>query len=96
MALMIWLLGLADVWLTNYGLQLGVINEGNPVMAYFFQLNPTWAIVFSLSISAVLLYFLQRLCLHTMLAKKALRGLLLVRIFVIVLHLNWLYQHYYL
>ena len=40
MALMIWLLGLADVWLTNYGLQLGVINEGNPVMAYFFQLNP--------------------------------------------------------
>ena len=33
MAFIIWILGLIDVLLTNYGLNLGIIQEGNPLMA---------------------------------------------------------------
>ncbi|HZK25498.1 MAG TPA: DUF5658 family protein [Oscillospiraceae bacterium] len=94
MAFIIWLLGLADVYLTKYGLQIGVITEGNPIMGYLFNLNSHWAIIFSLSLSGLLLYCLQRLCLRTTMAEKAMKGLLVVRILVIGLHLNWLYQYY--
>ena len=92
MALLIWLLGLADVLLTNYGLNLGVIREGNPVMAYFFAVSPNLAITFSLIFSGIMLWFLTHLKTKTALAGKALWGLLAVRLFVIFLHAGWLIQ----
>ncbi|MDW7651563.1 MAG: DUF5658 family protein [Bacillota bacterium] len=90
MAVLIWLLGLVDVLLTKYGLTLGVIREGNPVMAWLFAIHPNVAVLFSLLVSGVLLWFLTTLQAKTNLAVKALWGLLIVRILVIVLHVGWL------
>jgi hypothetical protein len=90
MAILIWLLGLADIYLTNIGLKMGVITEGNPVMAYLFAHNPSLAITFSLGTSAFFLFCLHRWRSRTTLAGKALWGLLVVRMFVILLHANWL------
>jgi hypothetical protein len=92
MAFLIWLLGLADVLLTNYGLNLGIIQEGNPVMAYFFAISPNLAISFSLIFSGIMLWFLTQLKTKTALAGKALWGLLAVRVLVIFLHVGWLVQ----
>lgn len=90
MAFTIWLLGLVDVYLTKYGLQLGVIAEGNPVMAYFFSIHPNAAVLFSLALSGIFLYCLHRLRQHTGFAVTALWGLLAVRLLIIFLHVNWL------
>ena len=92
MAVTIWLLGLADIYLTKYGLQLGVISEGNPIMAYFFSIHPNVAVLFSLGISGILLYCLHLLTSRTAFAVKALWALLAIRLFVIFLHANWLVQ----
>ena len=61
MAFIIWLLSLIDVLLTNYGLNLGIIQEGNPLMAHLFTISANTAIIFSLTLSAVLLA-----CLHVL------------------------------
>lgn len=90
MALVIWFLGIADVYLTKYGLQLGVITEGNPLMARLFEIHPDVAVVFSVGLSALLLGCLQLLSRQSTLAVKAMTGLLVVRIAVILLHANWL------
>lgn len=90
MTIIIWLLGVADVYLTKLGLELGVISEGNPVMAYLFSYNPNTAILFSVAVSGFFLYCLHRLQGRSTLAGKALWGLLFIRIFVMMLHANWL------
>lgn len=96
MALLIWLLGVVDVYLTRYGLQLGVITEGNPVMAHLFEIHPDAAVAFSVGLSALLLFCLQHLRSHCTLAGKAMKGLLAVRVVVILLHVNWLLRVRYI
>jgi hypothetical protein len=89
-AFIIWILGLIDVLLTKMGLEMGVITEGNPVMAYLFAYNASVAVIFSLVISAFFLAVLQYLRGHCSLAGKAMWGLLALRIFIVLLHANWL------
>lgn len=95
MALLIWFLGLLDILLTDYGLKAGFIIEGNPLMAYLFQANPTLAVLFSLALSGILLCLLHHLKQRTKLACHGLIGLLFVKSAVILLHATWLIRTYY-
>lgn len=90
MAFLIWILGLIDVLCTNYGLNLGVIQEGNPLMAHLFAINANTAIAFSLTLSGTLLACLHRLRHRCTLAGKALWGILFVKLFIVILHFGWL------
>lgn len=90
MAFLVWILGAADILLTHLGLTLGVISEGNPLMAYMFELSVPAAILFALVLPGVGLYFLHTQAVGCRLALQALRGLLVVRIAVILLHINWM------
>lgn len=90
MAFYIWILGIIDVLLTKYGLNLGVIEEGNPLMAHLFAMNANTAIIFSLTLSGVLLACLHRLRDKCTLAGNALWGILFVKLFIVILHFGWL------
>ena len=92
MALLVWILGAVDVLLTDYGMRLGVVREGNPLMASLFAKDPGLAVVFSLIFSGVMLVFLHHLREKCCLAARGLLVLLVVRIFIIMLHINWLTQ----
>ncbi len=90
MAFIVWILSAADVLLTYLGLTMGVISEGNPLMAYMFDFSEPAAVLFALVMPGMGLYFLHSKAEECSLAFKALRGLLLVKIAVFLLHLNWL------
>lgn len=90
MAIIIWLLGALDVWFTKYGLAVGAITEGNPIMAALFSVHPDVAVAFSLIISAIFLACLHKMQRMTRLASQALRALLIVRIVILLLHINWM------
>ncbi|MBS4032591.1 MAG: hypothetical protein KGZ63_14390 [Clostridiales bacterium] len=90
MAFIVWVLGAVDILLTHLGLTLGVISEGNPLMAYLFELSVPAAILFALVLPGAGLYFLHSQATRCRLALQALRGLLFVRIAVFLLHLNWM------
>lgn len=90
MALIVWVLGAADILLTHLGLTLGVISEGNPLMAHMFERSVPVAILFALILSGAGLYFLHNQAASCRLALQALWGLLFVRIAVFLLHFNWI------
>ncbi|MCR3922413.1 MAG: DUF5658 family protein [Firmicutes bacterium] len=94
MAIIIWLLGFVDVYLTKHGLYIGAITEGNPIMAQLFNVNPNVAVIFSLGLSAFFLYCLHHLRTRSLLAQRAMWGLLFLRMFIIGLHLHWLFHFY--
>lgn len=90
MAFIVWILGAADILLTHVGLTLGVISEGNPLMAYMFEVSAPGAILFALVLPGAGLYFLHNQSGSCRLALQALWGLLLIRIVVFLLHVNWI------
>jgi len=89
-ALVIWVLGTADVLLTQYGRDLGVIAEWNPLMAFLFSISSRLAVSFALLIPAAGLYFLHHVRHSSKMAMPAMCGLLIIKLLVIFLHLNWI------
>jgi hypothetical protein len=89
MALTIWLLGAADIFLTHYGRELGVIVEWNPLMAYLFLRSPVYAVGFALVLPGAGLLYLHYMIHRSKLVMPALVGLLVIKLFVMILHVNW-------
>ncbi len=90
MIIALWITGVADLVLTAWGLQLGVIEEANPIMAWLFGISIPGALLLAVVIMTAAL-----LCLHVARNRVtwvdfALRGLLAIRFSVLALHMIWI------
>ncbi len=90
MIIALWIAGVADLLLTAWGLRLGAIEEANPIMAWLFNASVPCTLI-----TAVVVLTAALMCLHAARdrvpwVEQALRGLLAVRLSVLVLHLMWI------
>ncbi|AOT69075.1 DUF5658 family protein [Geosporobacter ferrireducens] len=85
-------LTILDVIFTIYGLQLGMIEEANPILQPMFEKMPLWTglgIVFFVYIQ---LWFLYKIRERVRWLFLGLWLLCIVKVSVITLHFNWLFS----
>jgi hypothetical protein len=82
-------LTLFDVLATAYGLQIGAITEGNPIMAVLYDISPLLAITAGFALTSVCVYILWQNR-KTPLAYYGLWGVLLIKVYIFGLHIVWL------
>ena len=85
------LLATLDALLTRWGLALGAVTEANPIMAALYAASPWSAVMACIGVTAAagaVLWAYRRVPL----ARWGLRGLLAVRVGVMVLHGVWVAQ----
>ena len=77
-----------DLLATAYGLQIGAITEGNPIMAVLYDTSPLLAIGAGLALTSACVYILWRA--KTPLAYYGLWAVLLIKVGIFGLHIAWL------
>ena len=82
-------LTLFDVLATAYGLQIGAITEGNPIMAVLYDTSPLLAILAGFALTALCVYILWQNR-KTPLAYYGLWGVLFIKVYIFGLHIVWL------
>ena len=88
----IFILTLSDVSLTAYGVLNGQISEGNPLMAKILDYNLIGGAMVVLLVTGLLIWFLSKQNLKWI--KFACIGLLVIKIFIMFLHVGWLLKCY--
>ena len=83
----IFALTIVDLILTRYGLFLGVISEGNPLMVNIVE-SPLILVVIAIIMAG--LFFAYKHFYDYIWIKYALTIVLVVKLFVVGLHINWL------
>lgn len=89
--LLLFVLMLIDFLLTYIGVSIGVIKEGNPLIAWSFNL-PYWQSI-GVRLISVLLVFIPLLILYRMnpnVYKKVLILAYIVNFIIIIIHLYWI------
>ena len=78
-----------DVLATAYGLQIGTITEGNPIMAVLYDISPLLAILAGFALTTLCVYVLWKNR-KTPLAYYGLWGVLFIKVYIFGLHIVWL------
>jgi inner membrane protein involved in colicin E2 resistance len=86
----IYFLTILDITLTAAGLQLGVIEEANPIMNYFISLSMELSMIGVLLFVGAMLIFLYKASLKVNWLQKAVTGLAYIKVYVLLLHLSWI------
>jgi hypothetical protein len=86
----IYLLTILDIAFTAFGLQLGMIEEANPIMNYFMNLSLGVSILCVLLFVGAILIFLYKVSFKIPWLHSALTGLAGIKIYVLMLHLKWI------
>lgn len=85
----IFILTILDISLTAIGINSGIIEEGNPIMNYFFQQSMVYSMIISLVIVGLLLFLLYKVRRRVLWLPKALYGITFIKIIVIAMHIRW-------
>ncbi|MDF2546491.1 MAG: hypothetical protein K0R93_1389 [Anaerosolibacter sp.] len=86
----IYLLTVLDIAFTLFGLQLGIIQEGNPIMNYFICLSTEATAFCVLAYVAIALVFLYKVSEKVKWLNMMLTGLASIKAYVLILHFRWL------
>jgi hypothetical protein len=86
----IYLLTILDIAFTAFGLQLGMIEEANPIMNYFMNLSLGASMLCVLLFVGVILIFLYKVSFKIPWLHSVLTGLVGIKIYVLILHLKWI------
>ncbi|SDK52186.1 DUF5658 family protein [Natronincola ferrireducens] len=85
----IFLLTVFDIAFTSIGLQLGIIEEANPIMDYFIHLSMILSIIGVVLYVGIAMIFLYKVRSKIPWLSKALMGLTAVKLWIMVLHVRW-------
>lgn len=85
-------LTILDVILTLYGLQIGIIEEANPILKLMFQKTPFWTGAGIVFFVYFLLWFLYSVQDQVRWLAPALWLICIIKLSVITMHLNWLFN----
>lgn len=91
MALAVWIVAMADLLLTARGIQLGRIEEANPLMARLLAISLHCGVVTTVLVLTAALTFLHLARHRVPWVNRALRGVLAIRLAVLSLHLMWVF-----
>jgi hypothetical protein len=86
----IFLLTIMDLAFTVTGLQLGIIEEANPIMRYFLNLSMGFSILCVLLFMGTILIFLYKASYKLHWLHPAMTGLAGIKVYVLLLHLRWI------
>ena len=86
--ILLFVLTLADVFLTTYGLATSRISEGNPLMAKLLDFNLILGALAILALAAGFIWFISKQKFKWQ--KPACYGLLIIKIGIMAMHTNWL------
>lgn len=86
----IFILTFADVIFTATGLNLGIVEEANPYMDYLIELSLPITLVGILVVTIAILYMLYKVENRVRWLPLALKGLLIIKVVVILLHFQWI------
>jgi hypothetical protein len=86
----IFLLTIMDLVFTVTGLQLGIIEEANPIMRYFLNLSMSFSILCVLLFVGAILIFLYKASHKLHWLHAALTALVGIKVYVLLLHLRWI------
>lgn len=89
----VWLLGVADLAATTWGLQRGIVGEINPLMADLFGQGQLAAWVVGLALPAAGLCLLWRVVRRYPQAIWLAWGLLVIRVGVLLMHGSWIGEY---
>lgn len=84
------ILTVLDVLFTTLGLEMGVIEEANPLMNAFYKLSPILTITGVLLFISVVLYLLYKLKDRFRWIPAVLYGIVGIKVFVLLLHVRWI------
>jgi hypothetical protein len=86
----IFLLTTLDILFTTIGLNLGIIEEANPIMNYLINISLVLSMFFVLLFVGVVLTFLYKASYKVPWLHPALNGLAGIKVYVLMLHLKWI------
>ncbi|WP_442886068.1 DUF5658 family protein [Desulfotomaculum sp. 1211_IL3151] len=84
------LLTLLDLLLTHYGISLGVIKEGNPLLSWLFSNEPVFTMVGAFCFVSSACLFLYRVYHRISWLPSALKLIMVTKLGVMILHCRWL------
>lgn len=88
------ILSLIDIACTYAGVSVGAIQEGNPIIAWGFERSIVGTCLVAAVLIAVCLMVLKRYMSRFRWTRFVVAGLVGVKAFVVLLHVNWIVQFY--
>jgi len=87
--ILIIILTIFDICFTTWGLKVGLIEEANPLFAFIYNYSYLLAIVLVALMTGGGLYIIFKLQNKSKIAKSGLIFVLGIKIYVMIMHLNW-------
>lgn len=88
--IVVFILTLIDVTLTYLGINAGLIEEGNPLLAILFKNSPEVTSIAITCVVATFLFTIYKLRFQIKWLKPAMLGLVFIKVIVIGEHVRWI------